>query len=73
MSKASHQNEAKDQLDGKSDCHVDERQSAKTLCPDDSKSEDFMEKGIPLKCDDCEYTTKEELLTNYTTSVQSVA
>ena len=27
---------------------------------------------IFLKCEDCEYTTKEELLTNYTTSVQSV-
>ena len=26
-----------------------------------------------LKCEDCEYTTKEELLTSYTTSVQSVA
>ena len=33
----------------------------------------LMEKDITLKCDDCEYTTKEELLTNYTTSVQSVA
>lgn len=33
----------------------------------------LMEKEITLKCDNCEYTTKEELLTNYTTSVQSVA
>ena len=33
----------------------------------------LMEKEITLKCEDCEYTTKEELLTNYTTSVQSVA
>ena len=28
---------------------------------------------LSFKCEDCEYTTKEELLTNYTTSVQSVA
>ena len=33
----------------------------------------LMEKEITLKCDNCEYTTKEELLANYTTSVQSVA
>ena len=46
------------QLDGKSDCYVDESNSAKTLCPDDSKSENFMKK---IKCEDCEYTTKEEL------------
>ena len=32
------------QLDGKSNCNVDESQSAKTLCPDVSKLEDFMEK-----------------------------
>ena len=32
------------QLDGKSNCNVDESKSAKTLCPDDSKSEDFMVK-----------------------------
>ena len=30
-------------------------------------------KTINFKCEDCEYTTKEELLTNYTTSVQSLA
>ena len=33
----------------------------------------LMEKEITLKCDNCEYTNKEELLTNYTTNVQSVA
>ena len=32
-------------LDGKSDCNVDETQSAKTLCPDDSKAEYFMEEN----------------------------
>ena len=32
------------QFNGKSDCNVDESNSAKTLCPDESKSEDFMEK-----------------------------
>jgi len=29
----------------KSDCNVDETQSAKTLCPDDSKAEYFMEEN----------------------------
>ena len=33
----------------------------------------FMENEITLKCDNREYKTKEELLTNYSTSVQSVA
>ena len=47
------------QLDGKSVCNVDESNSAKTLCPDDSKSENFMKTNI--MCEDCEYTTKEEL------------
>ena len=32
-------------LDGKSDCNVDETQYAKTLCPDDSKAEYFMEEN----------------------------
>ena len=48
------------QMDGKSDCNVDESNSAKTLRPDDSKSENFMKKKS-IKCEDCEYTTKEEL------------
>jgi hypothetical protein len=29
----------------KSDCNVDETQSAKTLCSDDSKAEPFMEEN----------------------------
>ena len=29
-----------------SDCNLDESQSAKILCPDNSKSEDFMEKEL---------------------------
>ena len=33
----------------------------------------WKKKKITLKCEDREYTTKEELLKNYTTSVQSVA
>ena len=32
-------------LDGKSDCNVDETQSAKIICPDDSKAEYFMEEN----------------------------
>ena len=32
----------------------------------------WKKKKITLKCEDCEYTTKEKLLKNYTTSVQSV-
>ena len=35
--------------------------------------ETLWERNITLKCEDCEYTTKEKLLTKYTTSVQSVA
>ena len=31
-------------LDGKSDCNVDDSNYAKTLSPDDSKSENFMKK-----------------------------
>ena len=31
------------------------------------------EEKITLKCEDCDYTTKEKLMTKYTTSVQSVA
>ena len=46
-SKASHYNEENiHQPDGKSDCNLDESQSAKILCPDNSKSEDFMEKEL---------------------------
>ena len=43
----------------KSDFSVDESNSAKTLCIDDSKSEEFIE--FFFNCKDCEYTTKEEL------------
>ena len=32
------------QPDGQSDCNVDESEYAPTVCPDDSESEDFMEK-----------------------------
>ena len=46
------------QLDGKRDCNVDESNSAKNLCPDDSKSENFIK---TIKCEHCENTTKEEL------------
>ena len=46
------------QLHGKIECSVEESNSAKTLCPDDSESENFMRKK---KWEDCEYTTKEEL------------
>ena len=45
------------QMDVKSKCNVDESSSAKTLCRDNSKSENLTKK----KCEDCEYTTKEEL------------
>ena len=31
------------------------------------------EEKITLKCEDCEYTIKEKMLTKYTNSVQSVA
>ena len=37
------------QLDGKIDCNVDESNSTKTLCPDDSKSENFMRKKLSVK------------------------